>query len=136
MANGKGKSKSRVNKKTASVLLDENQRPLFGSVVDARASAPKRKGEEPQKRERYTESEHIAYMRLLGYPAWLIPGTDERQAVLMTFIDNYHGYEPIHLRQLTEWQSEYNRHYHPRSDGNTAQDRGGTRSESMSDVPF
>lgn len=136
MASGKGRSASRVSKKTASVLLDESQRPLFGSVADARASAPKQKGEEPQKREMYTEDEHIDYLRLLGYPAWLIPGTDERQAMLKTFIDTYHGYEPIHQRQLIEWQSEYNRHYRPRSDGNTAQDRGGTRSESVSDVPF
>lgn len=136
MASGKGKLTSRVSKKTASVLLDEARRPLFGSVADSRAAVPKQKGEEPQKRERYTEPEHIAYMRLLGYPEWLIPGTDERQAMLKNFIDNYHGYEPIHLRQLNDWQTEYNRHYHPRADGNTTVNRGGARAEAVSDVPF
>lgn len=96
---------SSARKRTVSVSLDATGRPLFGGSVKT-VAPPRQKGEEKTRRIAYTRAEHAAYLKLLGRPAWLIPGTPERRAMLKSFIDNFHGYEPIHYRQLHEWEEE------------------------------
>lgn len=96
---------SSARRKTATVSLDATGRPTFGSTVK-QTPPPKQKGEEKQRKVAYTVAEHAAYLRSLGLPAWLVPGTPERMAMLKTFIQNFNGYDPIHYRQLHEWEAE------------------------------
>lgn len=108
MANGKARKTSRAIRTTSNASLDEQGRPQFGASTLSinELPPPKQRGESKMRSERYTQSQHIAYLTELGYARMMIPGTPERRALLERFIADFHGYEPAHYRQLESWQRE------------------------------
>lgn len=102
---------SRMIGKNWQPSLDSSGVPQFGTLKPPppTMSVPKPIGDGKPKRIA-TLAEHAAYLKLLGYPEWLIPGTPARLDKLQSFLDESRPIEPQDYRQRDRWQEEINRY--------------------------
>lgn len=98
---------SRIALKSSTASLDEDGKPVFGTVRSTKKTPTKKEERrETAKREYPTLEQHVAYLQLLGYdPIW-VPGTPEYIKTVTDWIEKSRPYTMSENRQVEHWRKE------------------------------